>query len=164
MKKILPLLFLAFFNVQTASALDCDPGTVEENIERASIIFSGTLVKRVELGAPVVLFGYYSQQSAENTFEVSEIYKGNESKTVTVKSSDMFIEGEDYLVYAKGEENDFATIFCGPTKLLADAEEDLEKLNAQGDELTLKIMVIIGALVAALVFFISRKPLNKAAK
>jgi hypothetical protein len=142
MKKIL-LIATSFliFSATSAIACKCIQSTPEESFERAGTVFSGRVVDVVEPSPaerqsprgnedPNFLSG------VKVTFEVSEVWKGNNKQRLVVMTSDSsascgysFQEGEEYLVYASGEEAKLQTGLCSGTKPLSDARADLGVLG-----------------------------------
>lgn len=150
MKKIL-LIATSFLILATnsASACKCSQATPEQSFERSRAVFSGRVVDVVEPSpaerrsprsdeAPNFLSG------VKVTFEVSEVWKGNNKQRLVVSTSDSsascgysFQEGEEYLVYASGEEAKLQTGLCSGTKPLSNARADLAVLG-EGETPTLE--------------------------
>jgi hypothetical protein len=70
----------------------------------------------------------------ETAFSVMEVWKGRipgniSSVSIINKCGGAFDVGENYLVYAYGEDDRLVTVPCSRTTLLASAEEDLKALG-----------------------------------
>ncbi len=99
---------------------------IENEFKGRDAIFSGKVIRTVKT----------SQNNRQVTIRVENSWKGKVSKTVTISTSAFssmcgytFAKGKRYLIYAYGERNDLSTNICSRTKLLSDAEEDIEILN-----------------------------------
>jgi hypothetical protein len=164
MKKILLLavtcsVFLA--SSTKVQACDCAPPEAEVLFEEAGLIFSGTVIRVDPLADP--------SRPAINTFEVSKVWKGDADETVQVYSvvddcdSTSFELGKEYLVYTDGEDH-LTRFFCGPTQILANAQEEVQELNSLNlnwKEAVLKIMVGVLGLLVVLSFYFWKKRPNK---
>ncbi len=113
-------------------ALTCMPSTIQEHIESADAIFAGKVIK-IQHEIP--------DTASSATFEVSEYWKGNVNKFITIVGiyawdgtanppfSVYFKEGESYLVFSKSvpdaedakniPNNLIASINCGQTRPLS---------------------------------------------
>jgi hypothetical protein len=105
-------------------------GTPEEELEGATAVFSGKVIK-IETPGQMVLGG-----NNNVTFDIIEIWKGDAWGQIIIKTSSAdslcgfgFAEGKEYLVYAFGDISDLQTNICQRTKLLSEADEDLEYLK-----------------------------------
>lgn len=127
-------MMMITLNQKEVFALSCARATVQEDIDATSIIFAGK-VTNIQTATP--------EKAANATFEVSEYWKGNVNKNMTVggiytwngttNPPIYFKVGENYLVFAKSVPNDdssknipnnlIAGIDCGRTTLLSSASE-----------------------------------------
>jgi len=136
-KKIILALFavgiLFLTNITPAFACSCTPPvSPKESLRNSTAVFAG---KVIDIDIP----GWMMISSADPvriTFEVSSVWKGGGYKTIMVETARSeascgysFTKDEEYLVYARGEEADLKVGLCGRTKLLADADEDLNVLS-----------------------------------
>lgn len=150
-----------------------------EELEKSTAVFTGKVID-IDVRRGIVLS---SADPVKVTFDVSETWKGPDYKVLvvtTVRYSAScgypFEQGEEYIVYARGEEDKLNTGICSRTKLLAAAEEDLATLGPgtmlsaqeQDDPVvelnnnTIRLIALgIGALAGALFllirFFMKRK-------
>jgi len=142
MKKIL-LIATSFliFGANSANACKCIQSTPEQSFSRAKTVFSGRVVDVVEQ-SPVERQSPRGDEDpnflngVKVIFEVSEVWKGNNKRRLVVTTSDSsascgysFQKGEEYLVYASGEEAQLQTGLCSGTKTLSDARADLAVLG-----------------------------------
>jgi hypothetical protein len=109
------------------------PGSEREVARRAlaysSAVFAGEVVS-ITKGEP-------TPRSDTISFRVSEVWKGPEQDTLEVTSSTNdgiscgfpFEEGQEYLVYAHGQEQSLKNPDCGQTTPLSEANADLEALD-----------------------------------
>ncbi len=143
MKTTLALVALcALMMMSIASACSCMmPGTPADEMANSDAVFQGRVVK-IEMPVPNDGTG-----SATVTLDVSKVWKGQKSKTITVSTATNsaacgficespdctagFKEGGEYIVYAGDYNGDGAlsTSICTRTKLLSEAQEDLEGLG-----------------------------------
>ncbi len=125
--------FLLFLNSEVW-ACTCIRVPPEESFERSTAVFAGRVVeKEFSKSIPeLILRGYSSADPVKVTFEVSEIWRGPDYKTIVLTTAVSeascgysFREGEEYLVYAYGKENRLETGLCSGTKLLSEAQADI---------------------------------------
>lgn len=129
------LIACVFMLVGVRSSLACTcapPQSASQELNRSTAVFSGKVleVKRHKRSAD--LFA-----SVQVIFEVEKVWKGIDSKTVSIFTSSQssacgygFKEGRTYLVYAHGiAERRLATSICSRTSKLKDAREDLKELG-----------------------------------
>ncbi|MEX1014049.1 MAG: hypothetical protein WDZ80_02730 [Candidatus Paceibacterota bacterium] len=137
MKKIFITLFIfvSLFALNTSSVSACScipPVPPTEAIEQSSAVFSG-LVTNLENDE-------YSRDFNPNpvivTVEVMDVWKGIDSSEVTLETARQsatcgynFEEGEEYLIYAHGPNNDLSVSACSRTSLLSNAQNDIEELG-----------------------------------
>jgi len=118
-----------------ASALSCAPATLQQQIDRATVIFAGKVTSMQTAT---------SDKAANASFEVTEYWKGQVGKKITIggiyawtgnaNPPPYFVVGNTYLVFAHSVPNSaetknipdnlFASINCGRTTLLASANEE----------------------------------------
>lgn len=126
---------LVLFAVGGVFACSClMPGTPSEEFGKYDYIFSG---KVASIGYPIDAVGEEAY-SLDIVFNVSIVWQGllgSEVHIRTAKDSAAcgypFNEGEEYLVYASGNESKKSANICSRTKLLSEANEDLEYLANQ---------------------------------
>ena len=115
-------------DVEPAVACSCDPPTVSEAFDWATVVFTGRLVS-IEGDFPATL-----------TFEVSRVWKGTVTGTQVVMTSSLGAgdcgypfrdEGQDYLVYAEseGDRGGLWVWLCAGTTVLEHAQDDLDILG-----------------------------------
>ena len=115
----------------TCAACSCIVQTFDEAVERAEVIFVGTVTARAD--GPTSEFG----PTIEYTFAVSEVYAGSAPAEAVVRTADnsaacgfAFEEGATYLVMAQSGAAGLETDLCTGTALVSDvAEADLESLG-----------------------------------
>ena len=125
---------LALVVPQACAACSCMPMSFTEAVDRAEVVFVGTVTGRAsgqesELG-PAVDF----------TLAVSEVHKGEAPAEAVVRTADnsaacgfAFEPGETYLVMARSGPSGLETDLCAGTALTADvADDDLGSLGAPG--------------------------------
>ena len=110
------------------------PGTPSEEFGKYDYIFSG---KVTSIGYPIDAVGEEAY-SLDIVFNVSSVWKGSLGDETHIKTAKdtvscgyPFNEGEEYLVYASGNESKKSANGCSRTKLLSEAQEDLAYLNNQ---------------------------------
>ncbi len=118
----------------TASACTCLPKLpARDALVHADVVFVGRAIAchviEVDLMRGSARWGYSFD------FEVQRVYKGRLSSEVTIRTFSArggcgfpFVLGEDYLVYAQGDEQ-FVTTICDRTAGFRHAESDLEELG-----------------------------------
>lgn len=140
MKKILilPLLFVSLFAFQPTAVFACScivPMPPVESMEASAAVFAGRVTDIEELSVDSTI-GSLTNLSV--TFNVSEVWKGPEDATLTIRTADNsaacgynFEEGKEYLVYAytNPEDGGLATGLCNRTALLSEANDDLAALG-----------------------------------
>lgn len=138
MKTLIFSLLLVVFLVSgtdTILACTCAPArSAAQELERATAVFSGQVVEiRRHRQAEDIFAG------VEVVFRVERVWKGVESRTVSVFTSSYpsatcgysFRKNRTYLVYAHGNaEGRLLTSICSRTRRLRDARADLEELGA----------------------------------
>ncbi len=124
----------AFFLANPGCAFACSclpPGTPQEELGKSDAVFAGKVVQvsgQVDGGAA---------ETVEVRFEVSQVWKGAESRTVLVKTPGSsascgfnFEQGREYVVYASQQEGNLTSGLCSRTTLLASAADDLAVLGS----------------------------------
>ncbi len=138
MKKI--VLIAASILVLTsnaASACICFPTTPKKSFRNSRAVFAGKVID-------IMAQSDRNRETSDSlarfkvTFEVSKVWKGQVEQQQVVLSSESspgcgysFVKGEEYLVYASGEELAIQTEWCNATKPLANAEADLAVLEQE---------------------------------
>ncbi|MBT2642917.1 hypothetical protein J7I80_11825 [Bacillus sp. ISL-41] len=139
MKKAIALMFLSLFLIGSfpaiTSACSCaELPTAEEEMERSDAIFSGKVIEIKEEKVK----GYMTKKVL---FEVTNTWKGVDESQVVITTGQgggdcgfRFIEGQEYLVYAKESDmygaNSLTTTMCDRTNALRALQDDLEVLGA----------------------------------
>jgi Tissue inhibitor of metalloproteinase len=128
-----------------ASACSCAavPGTPQEILSGSEAVFSGEVVEfekpppdtaMVEGTMWTIIGGGGPEATA--TLRVSEVWKGPRQQTIEITTEAdsgvgcgyPFEEGQEYLVYATGNDH-LSVSLCSETKPLSEAEADLEALG-----------------------------------
>lgn len=137
MRKIILSLFivisLLFINTAIVNACSCvQPAPPKESLEHSTAVFAGKVVD-IDVPSGLVIS---SADPVKVTFEVLEIWKGHDYKTLVLTTARdgascgySFKQNEEYIVYAYGEENKLSAGICSRTKLLTNAQEDLRELG-----------------------------------
>lgn len=123
-------VFLA--NPGCAFACSClPPGTPQEELGKSDAVFAGKVVQvsgQVDGGAA---------ETVEVRLEVSQVWKGAESRTVLLKTPGSsascgfnFEQGREYVVYASQQEGNLTAGLCSRTSPLASAADDLAVLGS----------------------------------
>lgn len=128
------LLGTLYFYPTACYACDCAaPPPPREALENSYAVFSGKVIAIEEPPQGQMMS---TSDPVTVTFEVKESWKGNFDGTATVKTpmasvscGFSFIEGEQYLVYAHGDEHAIEVSLCSRTLLLAGADQDLLELG-----------------------------------
>ena len=145
---ILGLLLSFLLPQQRAYACSCvPPGPPEMALQEATAVFSGKVTDR-QIGQRLHFafrypFIHLYQAGAKFTFAVSEIWKGAPYETIIINTGtgggDCGLglrTGEEYLIYAYGEQNALGSNICTRTRPLANASEDIAILGT-GDPPTI---------------------------
>ncbi|NJN53950.1 MAG: hypothetical protein HC804_03850 [Anaerolineae bacterium] len=117
-----------------AFACSCMPSeSVEAGVDMATAVFAGE-VTQIDAPGGVIIS---SADPVQVTFQVSQVWKGAVQQTITITTpresascGHEFIEGQAYLVYANGSEDDLQVFLCSRTASLGDASSDLATLGA----------------------------------
>jgi len=137
MRKIILLLFivgsLLVVNTAIVNACSCvQPAPPKESLEQSTAVFAGKVID-IDVPSGIIVS---SADPVKVTFEVSKIWKGPDYETLVLTTARDgascgygFKENEEYIVYAYGEENKLSTGICSRTRLLANAQEDLQDLG-----------------------------------
>lgn len=137
MKKIilLTLIIINLFliNLSLVNACSCIlPAPPKESLEKSTAVFAG---KVVDVDVPIGIV-ISSADPVKVTFDISKVWKGSNYKTLVVTTARdgascgySFKKGEEYIVYTYGEGDKLSTGICSRTKLLVNAQEDLEGLG-----------------------------------
>ncbi len=124
------LIFISLLSILSfASALCASPASVGVEFNTATIVFSGKVIGEKLIGDDVQVAdgGIYN---SETTFEVLKVWKGDVSGNIVVKTDyKSLIINKTYLVYAININNEFRVLYCGDTKLLSEANEDIKELD-----------------------------------
>ena len=120
----------------TAFACLCEDLTIEQRINRANVVFSGTINDNP---------WNFSEESIAAGFDAKTVWKGADFfpliedgyvTVVTAKASTAcgvnFIAGKEYLVYAKIDGNYLYTTTCDGSWFLDGRTDDVEMLDAMG--------------------------------
>ncbi len=109
------------------------PPAPEQALADASAVFAGQVVDAAPEAEGEVVS---SADPIAYTFEVSEVWKGEATPTVIIRTARdsascgfSFVAGESYVVYATESEGVLSTNLCSRTAPLANAEEDLTALG-----------------------------------
>lgn len=117
---------ILFLPIPTAACSCAEPNSVHEELEQSSAVFQGKVMEIKD-----------SSHTRKVLFEVKESWKGIEQTQIIVVtgmgSGDCgydFNIGQEYLVYAKGEQS-LSTNICDRTSSVQSVQvsEDLEKLG-----------------------------------
>lgn len=138
MRKIfLSLFIITYFciiNTAIVSACSCVSPfpSPQESLEKSAAVFAGK-VTNIDIPNEIIIS---STDPVAVTFNVSEIWKGPDYRTLVVTTARdgvscgySFKQGEEYIVYAYEEEDKLSTNICWRTGLIADAGEDLQVLG-----------------------------------
>ncbi|UYZ22586.1 hypothetical protein [Mesobacillus jeotgali] len=139
MKKAIAFMFLGLFLIGSfpavTSACSCaELPTAEEEMERSEAIFSGKVIEIKEKKVN----GYMTKSVL---FELTNTWKGVDESQVIITTGQgggdcgfRFIEGQEYLVYAKESDmygaKSLTTTMCDRTNRLRALQDDLELLGA----------------------------------
>jgi len=146
---VLTVLGFVVLLPECASACSCSmlPGSQKERAERAlsdsEAVFSGEVVDFEKSPLPTTMMEgtmvtmMMSPRPATATLRVSEVWKGPRQQTVQlttdvadgVSCGYPFEEGQEYLVYAYGGQQDLVADGCTETKRLSEANADLTALG-----------------------------------
>lgn len=137
MKKIFIFLFLVIIllmvNQRIVIACTCiSPITPQEALESSTAVFVGKVVS-TEVQDGIIIT---TADPVTVTFEVSKSWKGSNLKTLVLTTPRdgtscgyNFEEGETYIVYAQGTEDQLNTHICTRTNLFVNAQQDLQVLG-----------------------------------
>ena len=108
------------------------PGTPSEELAKSASVFAAKVVS-VKEHEPFLKIMQSSTDPTTVEFAVSEVWKGPVGRTSSFSTARLgascgftFVEGKEYIVYSR----DGATVsLCSRTKLISDAEEDLDALG-----------------------------------
>lgn len=138
MRKIILSLFIivGLCNINTAIVSACSCASPfpspQESLKKSTVVFAGK-VTGMDIPNGIVIS---TADPVLVTFDVSEIWKGPDYKTLVVTTARdgvscgySFEQGEEYIVYAYGEEDKLSTNICSRTELIANAKEDLQGLG-----------------------------------
>ncbi len=134
---ILFTIFISLFNFSPTSSYACScvqPGSVEEEMNRSSAVFSGEVIEMVETNQNMFI-----QSSADPIavrFKVEEWWKGHAQSEVVVHTAESsascgfeFALNQEYLVYAQESDGQLKVSLCSKTAPLASAGNDLDELG-----------------------------------
>ena len=152
-KIIVAFVILLFLSGTKVLACECSILTVEEAFEKSTAVFSGKVVgfeyrkdianplmerrekqtgQKVEYETMVVKFQverWWKGEAASEIFLVTTQTKIADGTSSGSSCDYSFTEGESYLIYAFGKENELRTNFCRRTRLLSKTEEDMKILG-----------------------------------
>lgn len=171
MKKIILFAFIiiSLFLINTALVHACscalnDPP--KEALEKSTAVFAGKVIDIETPGGTMVS----SFDPVKVTFDVSTLWKGPDDKTLVVTTARSvascgygFRKDQEYMVYARGEEDALRTGICSRTTSLANAQVDLERLGEGLGEGKVpipqpsnlfQIVLLIGALIVVIAIII----------
>ncbi len=153
-----------FLNTAIVSACSCVmPLSATESLAESTAVFAGKVVDMEVSDGEIIS----TADPVTVTFEVSKVWKGAEAETIVLTTARegsscgySFEENEEYIVYTHGEADQLSTNSCSRTKLLADAEEDLQELDS-GDVLQnsnlMPIILTIGFGISLVVLLVLRR-------
>lgn len=124
----------------------------DEALDQATAIFAGKVVDIVYAdvsepkGASIFKLG-----KRQTTFHVSKVWKGQDMNMIVITSNTSqcgyaFQKNKEYIVYAYGEENNLESSICSRTKLLKNAQKDLQVLDNSNQTL-----LIIGGITLLII-------------
>ena len=143
-------LFLVQALVASVGAMECEKQPFDRMDQKATVIFSGTVSKRVSVDGGAAACDKRSAEKPDcgakvATFKVNKVWKGKPSRMLKVFSEDAcsclgsyFKIGDEYLVFAVPPTPERPGIYnannvCYGTQLISDpaAQEIVERLNAK---------------------------------
>lgn len=124
------IIFATFILSQSIPAKCAPTPSIDKEFNRADAVFVGEVTKKADISLKENNFSYKGNLF---TFSVEETFKGEQEKTIEVKSFAFtaesyfnFKEGEKYLVYAeKNSTEELIASGCTRTKLYNAADEDI---------------------------------------
>lgn len=152
-KIIVAFVTLLFLGGTKILACECSILAVEETFEKSTAVFSGKVVgfeyrkgisnplmerrekqtgQKFNYETMVVKFQverWWKAEAALEIFLVTTETKFGDGTSSHSSCDYSFTEGESYLIYAFGKENELRTNFCRRTRLLSKAEEDMKILG-----------------------------------
>lgn len=135
-----------YYSPTTSYACSCvEPGPVQDELERSSVVFSGTVIDMLDVNKNKSI-----QSSADPIavqFEVEEAWKGlGQTQIIVYTERDSascgyeFTLNKKYLVYAQEIEGELKAGLCSRTTPLSSAEMDLDELGF-GDKPTEQVSI-----------------------
>jgi hypothetical protein len=152
-KTVIAVIFCFLLSVTKVFACDCKIFSIEAEVERSTMIFSGKVLGFEYRKNIPNLFGESPANISDNQtdyetlvvkFQVERWWKGEASPVVYLITNDIklangnlrgsscdykFDENESYLVFTSGKQNELRTSSCRRTRILTEAEEDLRSLG-----------------------------------
>lgn len=136
-RKLLFIFAVVFCFLRSEPALGCScsaPATTAGALKRATAVFRGKVIK---ISVPSLDWIGLTHTGAHRVkFEIIKQWKGPSAETTVVVTrltgegcGFPFEEQKEYLVYLVAERKHIQTGICTGTKSIADAEEDMEKLD-----------------------------------
>lgn len=150
---LLSLFFPLLFCANEVLACYCGVLPINAAVEKSTYVFSGKVIgfeyrkgipshfvesqatlsgERFEYETKVVklqVLQWWKGNALAVLYIVTETIKISDGKWITSSCDYDFKEGETYLIYASGAENELRTSFCTRTRKISDAGEDLKLLG-----------------------------------
>jgi len=136
-KLLIIIAALVFYFMHTGAARACScsaPATTAEALKRSTAVFKGRVVK---ISVPSLDWLGLTRTGAQRVkFEILKQWKGPDAETTVVVTrltgegcGFPFEEQKEYLVYVVAEQKHVQSGICTGTKSIADAVEEMEKLD-----------------------------------
>ncbi len=125
---ILSVTLLLLFQTD-AFACRCGKPTVEKSFEKATVIFSGEVIKLDEFRATLKVKKVWKGIPKEEIIMLTGTTKTPEGYYKSSSCDYGYVLGEKYLIYAFGSEDELKTDDCSRSKSLEYAEEDIKELE-----------------------------------
>ena len=138
MKKIWLIIFsvtlLLLFQAD-ALACKCAKPTIENSFEKATVIFSGEVIKLDKFRAILKVEKVWKGKADKEIAMHTGMTKSAEGYYISSSCDFGYVLGEKYLIYAFGSDDELKTNVCSRTKSLEQGDEDIKELEKLKQEI-----------------------------
>jgi hypothetical protein len=134
---ILSAALLLLFQIDVF-ACRCFPPSVKKSFEKATVIFSGEVIKLDEFRATLKVEKVWKGKPKEEIVMLTGTIKTPEGYYQSSSCDYGYVLGQKYLIYAYGSEDKLKTSACSRSKTLEYAEEDIKELEKLKQEIEIK--------------------------
>ncbi len=110
-------------------ACKCESPNIKQSFQKATVIFSGEVTKLDPFRATFKVQKIWKGESAEELVMMTGTFKTADGKYMGTSCDYSYKNSEKYLIYAYGAEDKLRTDNCSGSKVLKNADKDIQELE-----------------------------------